>query len=279
MAKRRTSVERSSRQKGKSSLSSFMPFVAGGVILAAIATYVVIQPPPTDPSTFCPRDSKDLGVTAFVIDVSDKLTNSQAARLKNELRNISIASIERPSAFLKKGEKLVIYFVEPEGKDPNMVFSMCHPGDVANRTWEEELSEGAVFARKKWQKFTDDTMLRIDAKIEGSIEADTSPIVETIHYVRNNNFPPPGLMGETRNYRIVLWSDMLQNSSEGNHFKTLDDFKDILKRKPLELNGIQFFVFQLISEKYSEHQTDEHVFWWRKVFATANADLNSWDKF
>ena len=56
------------------------------------------------------------GVTALLIDVSDKLTNSQAARLQNELKNISSLSAKRPSPFLKKGDKLLVYFVEPEGQ-------------------------------------------------------------------------------------------------------------------------------------------------------------------
>ena len=265
-------------KKKKNSLGSFTPFAVGGVILAAIIAYVAIQPPPTDPHTFCPQNTKDLGITAFVIDVSDKLTSSQAARLENELRNISAHSAERQSAFLKKGEKLLIYFVESEGQSPSMEFEMCHPGNIADRTWEDELSEGAIFAQKKWKKFTDEIMFSIDVKIGASTGTATSPIIETIQYIRAKKFPPPDLMDKKINYRIVLWSDLLQNSSEGNHFKDLGDFKAVLRRKPLELSGVDLFVFQLMSEKYSKHQTDEHVAWWRRVFATAKAELNAWEK-
>ncbi len=278
MSKRHSLVQRSSRRKGKSTIGNFIPFVIGGLVLVAIFGYVAIQPTPTDPRTFCPQDTTNMGITALVIDVSDKLTNSQAAKLENELINISNISAERPTPFLKKGEKLLVYFVEPEGQVPSMVFSMCHPGDIANRTLTDELSEGAIYAQKKWNKFTNDIMTTIDTKISGSNEIATSPIIETVQFIRAKSFPPPDLMNAATNYRLIIWSDLLQNSAEGDHFKALGDYKLFLKRNPIELSGIELSVFQLISKKYVEHQTKEHVVWWRRVFATSKVDLNIWEK-
>ena len=228
---------------------------------------------PTDPKTFCPQNEKGLGITALIIDVSDKLTKSQAARLENELENISNVSTERPSAFLEKGERMLVYFVEPEGQDFHSVFDLCHPGDIANRTWDEAATEGKFFAQKKWQKFKSGMMSDITKEIDNSTEADTSPIIETIQYVRDKHFPPSDLMDGTTNYRIVLWSDMLQNSKETSHFQTLGDSKAVLKRKPLSLDGIDVWIFYLVSEKYSDYQTGEHMTWWREIFSLSQARL------
>ena len=170
MSERRSTVRRTSKRKKRGSFRSLLPFGVGGLILVAVFGFMIIQPPPTDPKTFCPNDTTNIGMTALLIDVSDKLSNSQVARLENELKNISTVSEKQSSPFLKKGEKLMVYFVEPEGQSPSLVYSMCHPGDITNRSLVDELSQGAIFAQKKWQKFTDDIMLNIETKIDGSTE-------------------------------------------------------------------------------------------------------------
>ena len=278
MSKRRSSVQRTSKRKGGTSIGSLIPFGLGSIILAAVVGYMIIQPPPTDPKTFCPQDNSNIGMTALLIDVSDKITNSQVARLENELKHISTISKNQSSSFLEKGEKLLVYFVEPEGQVPSLVFSMCHPGDIANRSVADELSEGAIFAQKKWQKFTSDIITSIENKIDGSKEMSTSPIIEAIQYIRAENFPPPRLMSEASNQRMIIWSDLLQNSSEGNHFKRLGDYNEILKQNPTELSGIEVSIFQITSKKYGRYQTNEHTAWWRKLFAKAKADMNMWEK-
>ena len=262
-------------EASKSSVwSGSFPFVLGFAILGAVGFFVIsTQQPPINPKTFCPKNEKGLGITAFIIDVSDKLTNSQMVRLENELQHISDVSAERPSAFLEKGEKMLVYFVKPEGQTLHPVFELCHPGDVNNRAWHEKAREGEVFAQKKWQKFKSEMISGITKEIDNSTEANTSPIMEVIQYVRDKNFPPSDLMDETSNYRIVLWSDMLQNSKEISHFHTLGDTEDVSKRKPLKLDGIEVFVFYLISEKYSNYQTGKHMAWWREIFSLSQARL------
>ena len=277
MSKRRYTVQRTSKRRGQSLSGSFIPFGIGGLVLAAIAGYMFIQPPPTDPKTFCPQNPASTGITAFLIDVSDTLSDSQVARLQTELKNISNVSEKRPSAFLKKGEKLLIYFVQPTGQKPSLVFSMCHPGDIANKTVTDKLSEGAIFARKKWQKFTDDMMLNIDSKVNSSKEMSTSPIVESIQFIRANDFPPPDLMSEGVKHRLVIWSDFLQNSAEGNHFKNLDEGEAFYARNPVDLDLVELTTFYMLSKKYSKHQTKEHKKFWRTFFNKTKADFLLWD--
>ena len=246
--------------------------------MVAVVSYIIIQPPPTDPKTFCARDTTNIGMTALLIDVSDKLSNSQVARLQNELQHISSISEKQSASFLEKGEKLLVYFVEPEGQVPSLVFSMCHPGDTASRSVADGLSEGAIFARKKWQKFTNDTIATIENKIDGSSAMSTSPLIEVIQFIRAQNFPPARLMNEAIKHRLIIWSDLLQNSNAGDHFSKLDDYKEVLRRNPLEMSGIEVSIFQIISEKYFKYQTNEHTAWWRKIFAKAGATMRMWEK-
>ena len=278
MSKRRSTARRTSSRREGSLFGNALLFGAGGILLAAVFGYMLMQPPATNPKTFCPQDETKMGMTALLIDVSDKLNYSQLARLENELKNISTISNEQNSPFLKKGDKLLVYFVEPEGQKPSLVFSMCHPGDIANRSVADELSEGAIFAQKKWDKFKKDIMASIEDKIDASSELSTSPIIEAMQFIRSENFPPPQLIGGVSNYKMIVWSDLLQNSSEDNHFGTLSDFKETLRRNPIDLTGVEISIFQIVSKKYNKYQTNEHAAWWRKLFSKSNADMRMWEK-
>jgi hypothetical protein len=277
MSKRRVPAQKSRVRRKKSSMSSYLPIFGGLLALAVLGAFMFTRPPPVDPSTFCTKDTSSIGMTALLIDVSDELSSAQGARLQKEIEAISSTSEERQSAFLKKGDKLVVYFVEAQGQVPSMVFSMCHPGDVENRSLSDSLSEGAIIANKKWQKFKSDTLVTIEQKIDSSSNLDTSPLIEAIQYIRSKDFPPPAVIDRANDYQFVIWSDMIQNSDQSNHFAELGSYKTVLKNNPIDLKGIGLSVFQLRSKRYSKFQTNEHVAWWRKFIAYANGELNGWD--
>lgn len=263
------------RGRDSGTAASYWPWLAGGLIMAAVAFLMLNRPTPVDPKTACPE--VPLGLTAIVIDVSDRLDFSQEASLRSSLQSLSSTSPERPVALLEKGERLVVYFVEPEGRRPKPFFSMCHPGDVDKRTARERLSEGEIFAQKRWERFSKEVVSSIKSRVDTSGVSPTSPIIETLRFVRSKEFPSADLIGGHANYRLIIWSDMLQNSREESHFQGLGDYRQVLKRNPVLLDGIETQVFQLASSRYSKYQTGEHRAWWRKFFALARADMNSWE--
>ena len=275
MSKRR---DRNTRKRSSNfSFSSILPWLFGSLLIAGIVGYMIIRPPAVNQKTFCYEKGNIPGVTVLLIDVSDKLSNSQKARLNNELINISNTSSSRTEAVLNKGEKLVVYFVEQEGIKPSLAFSMCHPGDISKRSLLEKFSEGESFAKKKWEKFSKDTTTEIDNKISQTSSIGTSPIIETIQFIRSKEFPPPSLINENSNYNLIIWSDMIQNSEISNHFKQINDYKKVLRENPLVLNSIKISVFQLMSKKYIKYQTNKQLMWWRKVFASSKASLKLWE--
>ena len=247
-------------------------------MLLVVFGYMFAQPPATDSKTFCAIDPSNIpGYTALLIDVSDKLSNSQKVELEKELASLGDISEERTSAFLNKGEKLDIYFLQPDGEEPIRVFSMCHPGNVNNRSFFNVLNEGEIFARKKWQEFSNKILGEIYLRVDESRDMETSPLIETIKFIRADVFPRPSLIDASRPYRLLVWSDMIQNSGLANHFTGLSDFEEVLKKTPLELTNIDVSVFHLMSPKYSKYQTSEQVAWWRRVFAFSRANLNMWE--
>ena len=127
------------------------------------------------------------------------------------------------------------------------------------------------------QKFKSDTLVTIEQKIDSSSNLDTSPLIEAIQYIRSKDFPPPAVIDQANYYQFVIWSDMIQNSDQANHFAELGNYKTVIKNNPIDLKGIGLSVFQLRSKRYSKFQTNEHVAWWRKFIAYANGELNGWD--
>lgn len=270
--------ERRRRKKGSViSLSSLFPWLLGTSLIVGIAVFMIIKPPAVDPKTFCDEKGNIPGVTVILVDVSDKLSFSQKARLNNELKNISETSSKRTNAILNKGEKLVVYFLEQEGIRPFSIFSMCHPGDSNKRSLTEYLFEGDRFAKKKWEMFSSDTINKIENKIDLTSELSTSPIIETIQYIRSKEFPPPDLITDKNNYRLIIWSDMIQNSRISNHFNKLDDVEVFFKENPFYLNDIKVTVFQVRSKKYKQYQSNEQFMWWRKVFSISQGELVLWE--
>ena len=267
-------VNRANRHN-KSKTSSNLPFVIGGALLALIVLAIALQPPAKDPKTVCSQKSIP-GHTVLLLDVSDKLTPAQHERLKNELMNLSATSTNRPDALLSKGEKLTLYFTNEDGEMPTKAFSMCHPGRLEDRNTSESLSEGAIYAQKKWEAFSTTTLAAIDNKLMSTTSLSSSPILESINYIRSKEFPPPSVISSDDNSRLLIWSDLLENSSEKNHFSS--DLKNDASyaEYPISLNNVDVSIYYLLSEKYSNHQTKYHKQWWRKFFANAGADLQSW---
>jgi len=273
MSRRRNQNRSVSSVKKGFSFFNLLPWVIGGIVCFIVATFIFLTPAPLDPKTFCPKDNKNIGKTAVIIDISDKLSLSQKAQLENELLNLSSSGNLR-SPYLEKGNRLIVYILDEEGLTPEKIFDLCNPGKLSDRSVTETLSQGEIYAQKRWKKFSTDILERVDAKIEASKDKSTSPILEGIKYIRSKEFPPTNLLDANLSYRILIWSDMLQNSSIENHFQNISDVREIYKLNPIQLNEIELIVFHLMSKKYSQFQNNAQVAWWRRFFALARANLD-----
>lgn len=259
------------RRKSGGSKTARLPLLMGMAMVltvVALAAFLVTRPSGKD----C------VATTILLVDMSDRLRASQLERLKNELRNIGTQSNSRITPYLSKGERLAIYFIGEDGAPPSSVFAGCSPGDVENRSVWESLTEGEIIARVEWLRFSEGLLAAFDDMVAQATGNDTSPILEALEYVRAKEFPPPGILDGTVDYRILIWSDMIQNSRTESHFEGLGDVQAIHDRLPVDLEHVQVTVFRIASEKYPQYQTGEHVAWWRQFFAYARANAQGWEK-
>ena len=106
---------------------------------------------------------------------------------------------------------------------------------------------------------------------------DESPIIETIQRLtQSENFS-----SIAENRKIIIISDMLQNTRPINHYKkySADSFiesKYFNEVKP-ELNNTDVIIYYLASNnsKARNFQGERHKNFWRKVFKKSNADSYS----
>ena len=63
----------------------------------------------------------------------------------------------------KKGDRLVVYFLNEDGETPSKIFDMCNPGKIETRTAVEKATE--LFAKKRWYQFGVKIMSEVDKRI------------------------------------------------------------------------------------------------------------------
>ena len=274
---RRTANKRASRNvptKNKSNSFSFLKrfkfWFAGALLLSVFFSSMVFKGDQFDPVTFCSKDG--FGKVVLLVDTTDELSESQKVRLKIELETISETSQKRTQPILRRGDKLTLYFLMPEGNMPKKVFAMCNPGDVNNRNWLASLSESEKLAQLKWLEFAESSLDQLNEAIARTGPVATSPIYEALQYIRAAEFPPEALIDDAQNARLIIWSDLIQNSSNLNFFKETNDSREFFRSNPLDLSGVDVSVTHLISQKYKSHQTNELVLWWREILALSRAN-------
>ena len=233
--------------------------------------FMVAQPDKLDRITHCPPEPT--GKTVLLIDVSDKLSNSQKERLKTELSHLSDTSENRQDALLAKGELFVVYVLRPEPDIPQKLFAMCHPGELSDRSALDVMTEGQLFAKKRWQEFKTNIQTMIDESIDETTTAPTSPIHEAVQYIRASEFPPPDLVSSNDQFKFLIWSDLIQNSARENHFQKISEPKGFFRSNPIQMDGIDVELMFLVSEKYGSYQPDQLVYWWRTILRLAGATL------
>jgi len=144
-----------------------------------------------DPETLC-RNDGDYPVLKLLIDKTDPWTGQGRERLA--------ALIRRIKGGLAEHERFSIFVLDENGLySPSPVFDMCNPGrgDQANSLYENPRLVQQQF-EKKFQAPLDSML---DELLRPGVAAET-PLLETV----------VGLRGEEDNARLMLVSDMMQNS-------------------------------------------------------------------
>ena len=199
--------EKIQRKDRGNSIGGYLLWIAGGLIIIIVLFFIFFLTPEKTTADFCPK-SGPKGKVVLFLDVSDPLNSTQKENLVSELKSLNNTSEIRETPLVEKGEQLIVYFINEEGIDPDLSFRLCNPGDVNYKTKLEklknDLTEGEYYAKSKWYKFVGTTLNKINEKLLNGTQSDTSPIIESLLYIRNKEFPPSTLIDDGKNYKIII---------------------------------------------------------------------------
>ena len=217
----------------------------------------------------CPRSGPG-GVTIVLLDVSDPLSIAQEAKLTRLLES-------KNPPIVPKGHRLDVYLLPEFKEKAERIISICSPGSFESASNVEKLNKNQKRFSIEWGKFltqVNTVKLRANAQQENQ----TSPISETIDFVTSSSFPNHTITTSAAdNYKLIIVSDMLQNSS------ALSVFNEEIKPDSDIKHGFFFggttYVYQLLSERYKERQIGNLILFWEQSINKAGSQLMLWEKW
>ncbi|MBB35040.1 MAG: hypothetical protein CME88_02530 [Hirschia sp.] len=235
-----------------------------GAVFGLFAVVALNMPPATDPQTACRTDHRDPAHTVLLIDQSDPFSTNDFGWVE--------AFIDQEARQLPKYGRLTV--MTPNVKnpyDPQQVFSQCSTGsaDAANPFFENPR-----MVEDNWRmQFRDPLNAAVRTVLEDQV-APSSPLAEAIHSIFDRaDFSPPG---DKR--RVVIISDLIQNSENFNFYRMGADFETFstsrLAQDVRDTGGAQVVARIVPRQSYDLPMSDVKAFW-SSYFSTANADFSS----
>jgi uncharacterized protein YneF (UPF0154 family) len=197
-------------------LAGVLLTVLGLVLIGVLAggAWWISQRPTPNELTNCPPTGPR-AVYLVIFDQSDPATPQQAQRIRQTMQHLK--------ATAQTGDRFDIYSFEGDAKnvlEPRLV--MCRPPDKANE-WIENVKR----AQLRYEDFGNklDQMVNELLKVG---EQKNSPIIESLRAATITSLGSPLLRPET-SVRVILFSDMIQNTADHSHYRAKPDFEDLSK--------------------------------------------------
>ena len=255
-------------------ITYYYRWILAAILGMALLSNGVYAAEKINPRTLCPM-SGSTQQTILLIDTTDPLTLVARARLKQLLQGVLDAENQH---YLQPAHELIVYHLTPLVADMRKPMRVCNPGNPKDRTWEDDLKCGVIGAKLRWRAF-EKRVVRIWQTLSGN-EKQTgkySPLLESISLVTARHIPI-GVSQQRKPTRLILFSDMLQNSRWLSHYKSLPDmksFKALIGYAEMEsdLHGVDVWLFYIRRTHLEHKQTPKHYYWWTQAVELFNGRL------
>ncbi len=216
--------------------------------------------------TLCPV-SGNKGQVILLIDTTDPLTAVAQERLKELIKGFTDADNEY---YLQRAHELIVYHLSPEVTNVNKPVSrVCNPGNPKDRTRMDDLLNSSTEAKRRWQAFVR-RLQALTRRIHEQVLGPKSPLLESIAVVTARHIPTLGVGQKRKPVRLLLFSDMLQNSARLSHYKSLPEmkkFKSLVGYSEMDsdLSGVDVWLFYVRRTDLESVQTPQHYYWWTQA--------------
>lgn len=217
------------------------------VLLGGLATalWAVPSPPDMDEETLCRKHNPPPSQTILLVDKTDPLTPPQRDRLAQLIRD-ELARIPR------HGE-LLVFVIDQHGSFLTPRFAACSPGtqDQANVWYENGRDLEARF-----EKHFAAPLAALLADLQRGTVSPTSPILESLEAVAHR------FESHVPELRLILFSDMLQNSADFSHYRYSLRLETWTRQPPV-LYGVQVVLYYLERDngRRIQRQPEHRAFW------------------
>ena len=216
-----------------------------------------------DPDSLCPTD-RAVSHTVVLVDRTDPLTEEHQ-RLLSE-------AIEQAVASLQLYERFSIFLIEGEAPPaPAPVLSVCKPYDGTDANW---LYENARLMREDYEERFNQPLSATVANLNTQAEAPQSPIMQIIRSVASL----PSFVEADRRRKLIVVSDLLQNTADYSHYKTKPDYR-AFRSSPYgatvrpTLDGVEVTLVYLPNRQAQRRQGSAHLRFWEAYFTEAGAAI------
>ncbi len=220
-----------------------------------------------DPRTLCPSDGS-MGQTILLIDTTDPLPPATQTRLKQLLQGFGDS---QNSLYLPRSHELIVYHLTSSisKMSKRKPLRVCNPGNPEERGIIDNLISSPAEAKRNWRKFE---LLRKRAylRIKEQTEEEQSPLLESLALVSAANIPILGVEEQRKPTRLILFSDMLQNSKNLSHYQSLPTmkvFKSLVGFSDMKsaLRGADVLLVYVRRTGLEHKQTPRHYYWWTQA--------------
>ena len=223
-----------------------------GMVLSVFALFGFIamtQAPPTEPSTACRQDRKDSAHTIVLIDQSDPFRRNDYSWVE-ELVDAEARSLP------KFGRLTIMTPNVRQPFEPREAFSRCSPGAKAN-----PLTQNPRMVEDNWRENFRDPLNSAVNRVLADKVASSSPLAEALYSI----FDRADFQPSRPKRRVVIVSDMIQNSQTFNFYRTgavYDQFAEKGKELMLGKVGKVNVVARIVPrDKYDLEMSDVKAFW------------------
>ena len=243
-------------------------FVLAFLILA-IGARLLVHPGRPNPATLCPAGGPT-AITAILVDTTDPLTPIQRAAVAVRLNRIV--------SHLRLNEEIAVYSLNPTGDPLKPAFVICRPlapGEVS------ELTGNRAIAQQRFDGVFSPRVAAVLAGATAGAPSGRSPIMAAIQAIAVSAFQAADAASKSGPLpkRLIVVSDMLENSETGNQYKDTPDFGSYKStpayaRVRSHLDGVSVTILYLRRDDAAGVQGLSHIAFWNAWFADQGASVD-----